>query len=257
MSRPWIPALLALVLVALAGSGHPQQIQSTYADLSLPGNWLAAKQVAAAQSGADVYYDSGVGALLQIGQQAGMQRVGEIARFFGGPKDSSRQAAKLMSEAEFPLPVAYTEKAAKDLGKGNKPPKMWDMKEGEGNPLWFFASQLFDDYRVHDSGGSSEVNEDYLPVRVNKAEQRALTGGDVLLFEVETDKPASEPALKRFRMPAAFKDQKIRYGWVQFAPGGIASGQGVLSVAYAIPANSNLTIDDVARQVSAAKIKQL
>ena len=90
---------------------------------------------------------------------------------------------------------------------------------------------------------------------MNQAEQRPVTGGDVLLFEVETEKPAGEPALKRFRMPAGFKDQKLRYGWVQFAPGGIASAQGVLSVAYAVAANSGLTIDEVAKQVSEAKLK--
>jgi hypothetical protein len=79
----------------------------------------------------------------------------------------------------------------------------------------------------------------------------------LLVFEVETEKPGSDQALKRFHMPTGLKDQKIRYGWVQFAPGGIASGQGVLSVAYAVPANSPLTIEEVAKQVAAAKIKPL
>lgn len=245
------------MLVALAGSGHTDQIQSTYADLTVAGNWQAAKQFTAAHFGSDIYYDPGTGALLQISQQAGMQKVGEIAKFFAGATAPSTEAAELMSVAEFPLPIVYTEKAAKDLGKGSKPPKMWDVKEGEGNPLWFYASQLFDDYHMRDIGGSSEVSEAYLPVRVSKAEQRRVAGGDVLLFEVETDKPANEPAMKRFRMPAALKDQRIRYGWAQFAPGGIASGQGVLSVAFATPGNSGLTIDDVAKQLSAARIKPL
>ena len=92
---------------------------------------------------------------------------------------------------------------------------------------------------------------------MSKAEQRAVTGGDVLLFEVETDRPPGEAALKRFHMPPGLKDQKVRYGWVQFAPGGIASGQGVLSAAFATAANSSLTIDDVAKQVTEAKIKPL
>jgi hypothetical protein len=162
-----------------------------------------------------------------------------------------------MSAAEFQLPISYTERAAKELAKGFKPPKLWEMKEGDGNPVWFYVSQLFDDYRMKELGGSSEVHEEFLPVRVSKAEQRAVAGGDVLLFEVETDRPPSDAALKRFHMPAGFKDQRLRYGWVQFAPGGIASGQGVLSTAFATPANSNLTIDDVARQVAAAKIKPL
>jgi hypothetical protein len=248
-------ALLVFLIAGVCGNGHTQQMQSTYAELSVPGDWQPAKQFAAAQYGSDIFYDSTSGSLMQISQQAGMQRVGDIAKFFGGAHGTSREAAADMSAAEFPLPLVYTERASKDLGKGNKPPKLWELKEGEGNPVWFYASQLFDDYRMRDVGGSSEVTEEYLNVRVNQAEQRPVTGGDILLFEVETEKPASEQALKRFRMPAGLKDQRIRYGWVQFAPGGIASGQGVLSVAYAVAANSSLTIDDVAKQVSTAKIK--
>lgn len=249
--------LLILVLVGCAIGAHSQQIQSTYADLALPGNWQAAKQYASGQFGSDIYYDAGTGVLLLISQQAGLQKVGEIAKYFGSSNGSSKEAGGLMSAAEFPLPLAYTERASRDLGKGARPPKMWDMKDGEGNPIWFYSSQLFDEYHTRDSGGSSMVSEAFLPVRISKAEQRAVSGGDVLLFEVETDRAASDAALKRFRMPAAFKDQRIRYGWVQFAPGGIASGQGVLSVAFATAANSGLTVDDVAKQVSAAKIKQL
>ena len=248
-------ALLISLVLGFCARVPAQQIESTFADLSLPGNWQSAKQFASAQFGSDIFYDSTTGSLLQISQQAGMEKAGDIAKFFGSVHGPSREAAADMSAAAFPLPLAYTERASKDLGKGNKPPKLWDMKEGEGNPEWFYASQLFDDYRMRDAGGSSEVTEEYLDVSVNQAEQRSVIGGDVLLFEVETEKPAGEPALKRFRMPAGLKDQKIRYGWVQFAPGGIASGQGVLSVAYAIPANSSLTIDEVAKQVSAAKIK--
>ena len=250
---------VALVLVAAFTSAlHSQQIQSTFADLTVPGHWQEAKQFAAAHFGTDIFYDSATGAVFQISQQGGLEKVGEIAKYFGGPQNgSTREAAGVMSAAEFPLPLAYTERASKDLVKGTKPPKLWDMKEGEGNPLWFYASQLFDDYRMRDTGKGAEVNEEYLPVHVSKAEQRAVTGGDVLLFEVETDRPANEAALKRFHMPAGLKDQKVRYGWVQFAPGGIASGQGVLSAAFAVAADSSLTIDDVAKQVSAAKIKPL
>jgi hypothetical protein len=101
------------------------------------------------------------------------------------------------------------------------------------------------------------VREDFLPVRVTKAEQRSVPGGDALLFEVENEKPISEAAIKHFHMPAAYKDQRMRFGWVQFAPGGIASGQGVLSVAFATAANSTLNIEEVVKQVSAAKIKPL
>jgi len=248
---------LTLLVMGLVDTLQCQQIESTFADFTLPGHWQDAKQFAAEHSGTDLFYDSGTGSLVQISQQGGMLRVAEIAKYFGGSPGPTKEAAAVMSAAEFQLPVSYTQRAAKELAKGSKPPKLWDMKEGDGNPVWFYVSQLFDDYRVKDVGGSSEVHEEFLPVRVSKAEQRALAGGDVLLFEVETDRPPNDAALKRFHMPAGFKDQRLRYGWVQFAPGGIASGQGVLSTAFATPANSNLTIDDVAKQLAAAKIKPL
>ena len=249
--------ILAVLLAAFVGAGHSQEIDSNYANLTVPGAWQAFNEHVAAQSGSDIFYDQSTGALLTIRQQAGLQRVGDIARYFGESKDSAKDAAGIMSVAAFPLPLAYTEKASKDLVKGARPPRMWDMKEGDGNPVWFYASQLFDDYHLRNVGGSSEVSEQFMAVRVTKAEQRAVAGGDVLLFEVETDKPANDAALKRFRMPAGLKDQRIRYGWVQFAPGGIASGAGVLSVGFAVPANSSLSIDEVAKQASAAKIKAL
>jgi hypothetical protein len=248
---------LFVVIAGLAVACHSQTINSTYADLTIPGEWQSAKQYATAQVGADIYYDASTGAVVQIAQQAGMQKVGEIAKFFRGTDGASKQAAGVMSVAAFPLPFIYTEKASKDLVKGTKPPRIWDVKDGEGNPLWFYASQLFDSYQLHDSSGSSEVREEFLPVRVTKAEQRSVSGGDALLFEVESDRPAPEAALKRFHMPAAYKDQKIRFGWIQFAPGGIASGQGVLSVSFATAVGSKLNIEEVVNQVSAAKIKPL
>ena len=250
-------ALCALLSATLIAVGHSQEIQSTFADLTVPGNWQTSTQYAAAQFGSDIYYDSSSGGLLVIKQQAGLQKVGDIAKYFGDSKVSERDAAGVMSAASFPLPLVYTSKSSKELVKGVKPPKMWEMKEGDGNPVWFYASQLFDEYRMRDVGGSSEVTEQFVMVKVTKAEQRTVAGGDVLLFQLETDKPANDAALKRFRMPAEFKGQCIRYGWVQFAPGGIASGQGVLSVGFAVPANSSLNIDEVAKQVSAAKIKTL
>jgi hypothetical protein len=250
-------ALSVLLLAGFTGLVASQEIQGTFADLTVPGKWQEAKQYASGQVGSDIYYDSASGAMLVIGQQAGLQKVGDIAKYFGEAKGSTKDAAALMSAAAFPLPRVYTEKASKDLVKGVKPPRVWDLKEGDGNPLWFYASQLFDDYRMRDVGGSSEVTEQFVAVRVTKAEQRTLTGGDVLLFEIETDKPSNDAALKRFRMPAGFKDQRIRYGWVQFAPGGISSGQGVLSLGFAVPVNSDLSIDEVAKRVSTAKIKTL
>ena len=255
--RRWFLGFPLLLISCLVVTCHSQDIRSTYADLMIPGQWESGKQFAAAQFGSDIYYDAGTGAVVQVSQQSGMQKVGEIAKFFGSASASSKEAAGVMSAGAFPLPYAYTEKASKDLARGSKPPRIWDVKEGEGNPLWFYTAELFDTYQMHDSGGSSEVREEFLPVHVTKAEQRSVTGGDALLFEVESEKPATDAILKRFHMPPAYKDQRVRIGWVQFAPGGIASGQGVLSVSFASAANSGLNIDEVLKAVSAAKIKPL
>jgi hypothetical protein len=248
--------LAILVVAGHTATSHSQEIQSTFADLTIPGQWQPGKQFVP-QSGFDIYYDAGTGAVLQVGQQAGLQKVGEIAKFFAASNATSKDAAGLMSVAVFPIPFVYAERASKDMAKGTKPPRIGEVKDGDGNPMWFYASQLFDAYHIHDSGGSSEVTEEFLPVRVTRAEQRSVVGGDALLFEVESDKPATEALLRHFHMPAAFKDQRVRFGWVQFAPGGIASGQGVLSVAFATPANSGLNTEEVLKQASAAKIKPL
>lgn len=248
---------IAFLIAGMAVISHSQEIRGTYADLTIPGQWQSGGQFASQHFGADIFYDAATGVVVEMSQQPGMQRVGEIARFFAAPESSSKVAAGVMSGGAFPLPFVYTEKASKDLAKGTKPPRIWDMKEGEGNPLWFYASQLFDTYQLHDSGGSSEVREEFLPVHVTKAEQRSVSGGDALLFEVESDRPAAEVALKRFHMSPAYKDQRVRFGWLQFAPGGIASGQGVLAVVFAAPTGSSLTIDEVLKQVSVAKIKPL
>jgi len=241
----------------LAVATYAQQIPSTYADLTLAGNWQSARQYAAGNIAEDIFYDAGSGALLLISQQPGLKKVGEISKYFAGNAGPNPQAAGLLADSEFPLPFAFTERAARDLAKGSKPPKMWDLKDGEGNPVWFYASQLFEDYKMRGGTASSEITELYSPVRVTKAEQRAVQGGDLLLFEVETERPASDAALKKFHMPASYKDQRLRYGWIQFAPGGITSGQGVLAVGFAAGVNSGLTIDDVAKQVSSAKVKTL
>ena len=119
---------------------------SSCGDWSFPGNTKHVRRrddsraVAVGQTvcsrrkfGSDIYYDPAQEPVV-ISQQAGMQKVGEIAKYFADRRDTSKDAAGVMSVAAFPLPLAYTEKASKDLAKGTKPPKMWDVKEGDGNP---------------------------------------------------------------------------------------------------------------------------
>ncbi len=257
MLRLSFQLLVTFLIASHAANCYSQEIQSTYTDLTLPGHWQSGQGFVPAKFGTDINYDPGTGAVVLISAQGGMQSVANISKFFANPSITGKDAAEVMSAATFPIPRAYTEKVSKDLANGIKPPKMSEVKEGEGNPLWFYASQLFDEYRVRAAGGSSVVSEEFSTVRVTKAEQQSVKGGDALLFEVETEKPANDAALKRFHMPPAVKDQRVRFGWVQFATGGIASGQGVLSVGFAVPANSTLTIDEVLTRVAAANIKPL
>src|SRR5215831_17984421 len=127
MPRLSFRAAFVLLVAVSAPALHSQQIQSTFADLTVPGHWQEAKQFAAAHFGTDIFYDSTTGAVIQISQQGGMEKVAEIAKYFGGSQSSTREAAGVMSAAEFPLPLVYTERASKDLAKGTKPPKLWDM----------------------------------------------------------------------------------------------------------------------------------
>ena len=74
--------------------------------------------------------------MVLISAQAGMQNVADISKFFAGSSRSGKDAARVMSVAAFPIPIAYTEKASKDLSNGAKPPKMCGGERGRGqSPL--------------------------------------------------------------------------------------------------------------------------
>jgi hypothetical protein len=146
-----------LLIASLTVICYLQDIQSTYADLTIPGQWQSARQFTAGNLGTDICYDATSGAVVAISAHPGMHKVGEIAKYFSAQQGTSKEAAGVMSAAAFPLPSAYTEKASSYLAKGTKSPKLSDLKEGDGNPLWLYASQLFDEYHKRDIGGSSEV----------------------------------------------------------------------------------------------------
>ena len=258
MNRAGLRYFLLFILLAAASLGCSQTIRSSYVDLTVPGQWKAAN-FGDSPYGLEAFYDAATGSIVEISALPNMQRVADISKLFSQVGTSGNTAAsEILSAAAFPLPRAYTQRVSLDLGKGSKPPRMWELKDGDGNPMWFYASQLFADYREHDVGlTSSEVVEQYYPAKVVLAGDRATSGGDALVLEAETEHTPVEAALKRFKMPPALKDQKLRYGWVQFAPGGIAAAQGVLSVSFAVPANSPLTADMLLQQLATAKFKPM
>jgi hypothetical protein len=237
---------------------YSQVIRSEYLDLPLPGQWESEKDLGNGFSGVEAYYDTKSGSLVQIRALPSMQKVSEISKFFQQPgHDPNTDASEVLAAVAFQLPEVYTQRAAKDIAKGNKPPRLWEMKEGEGNPAWFYTAQLFGQYNIKAIHGGSEVSEEYQPVRVLRAEHRSVGGGDALVLELETDRPPTEQALKRFHMPPGMKDQHVRYTWIQFAPGGVAARQGVLSIVAASASNSELTGKDLLTQISSAKLKPM
>ena len=76
---------------------------------------------------------------------------------------------------------------------------MSDINKGEGNPPWFYASQLSDEYHMRNVGGASEVSEELLPVRVTTARKERSRKENALRFEVASDKTASNAVLKHFK----------------------------------------------------------
>lgn len=232
------------------------QIKSSYLDLPLSGQWQANEAYAPDGLNAEAYYDSVSGTLVSIRALASVEKMNEISKYFQKSDSApSAGASQLLSTSEFPLPRPYVEEAARQIANGQKPARLWDVKTGEGNPMWFYSSQLFDGYKTHMAGSASEVTEVYSPARIVRADHQTVPGGEAILLEIETEHGAPDAALKRFHMPAAMKDQKIRYAWVQFMPGGAGSQQGVLSVAMATPANSGLTADELLKEITSAKLK--
>jgi hypothetical protein len=245
-------------LLCISVALFSQVIRNEYIDLPVPGQWQTANNYSTGVPGTEVYYDVKGGSLVQIRALSGMQKVAEISKYFQHPSQAaSGDASQVLFSVAFPLPDSYAQRAAKDVAKGVKPPRLWEMKEGDGNPTWFYTSQLFGQYDIKNIHGGSEVEEEFNPVRVTRAEHKSLPGGEALLLELETDHPPSDAALKRFHMPSGMKDQKVRFSWIQYAPGGITAAQGVLSVIAATGANSDLTSDELLTQIGSAKLKPM
>jgi hypothetical protein len=247
--------ILLFFVVMAAVAGNTQTLQSEYVDLQVAGQWKPANGVNGGAPGAETYYDPATGSMIQIKALAAMQKVPEITKFFQASQGPNSEATQLLSAAAFPLPDAYTSLVSKDLANGIKPPRLWEIKDGEGNPSWFYTSQLFNQYVIRGGHGGSEIAEEYAQARVLKAEHQSLNGGEVLLFEFVTDRSSTDPAVKRFHMPSDMKDQKIRFTWIQYSPGGLGANQGVLSVVAASAANSSLTGDELLKDLASAKLK--
>jgi hypothetical protein len=228
-----------------------QGIQSTIINLPLSGNWRQAADIEkdGIAPGAQVFYDQNTGSVLQVRNDYQFRAVNEISQQFraAGQSAAAPDGAKILMMSMFPLPSKYMQAISGNIHEGHVP-KLWEVREA-GNAQWFYVSQLFGGYHVSGGGNSSQIQEQYLPVRVMRAEHKVAGRGDALLFEAETEKGAPDAAIKRFKLPAGIKDQRLRYGWVQFSPGGITSSESIISLAFATPVNSGVDVNVVLEQL--------
>lgn len=226
-----------------------QAIQSTIVNLPISGNWRQAADIEKDSAlGVQVFIDQNTSTILQLRTDFQIRAVNEISKQFhtAGLAGATPDGSKILMMSMFPLPSKYVHAVADSIHSG-KTPKLWETKE-PGNAQWFYISQLFAGYRLTGAGNATEIREEYVPLRVTRAENKSAGRGDALLFEAQTERPAPEAAIRRFKLPASLKDQCLRYGWIQFSPAGIAGGE-VISVAFATPVNSGIDVNTVLDQL--------
>jgi hypothetical protein len=243
--------LANFVILLMAVPLFSQGIQSTIINLPLTGNWRQATDIEkdGIAPGVQVFYDQNTGTVLQIRNDYEFRGVNEISQQFRGAGQSAAgpDGAKILMKSMFPLPNKYLQAISGNMHEG-KVPKLWEVRDA-GNAQWFYVSQLFGGYHVSGGSNSSEIQELYLPLKVSHAEHRVAGRGDALLFEAETEHGAPDAAIKHFKLPATIKDQRLRYGWVQFSPGGLTSSESIISLAFAAPVNSGFDVNLVLEQL--------
>jgi hypothetical protein len=227
-----------------------QGIQSNIVSLPITGNWRQAAEIEKDSAlGVQVFFDQNSGTILQLRTDYQIRGVTEISQQFrtAGLAGATPEGSKILMMSMFPLPPKYVHAVAGSIHEGHAP-KLWETKE-PGNVQWFYISQLFAGYRLTGGGNATEIHEEYVPLRVTRAENKAAGHGDALLFEAQTERPAPEAAIRRFKLPTSLKDQCLRYGWIQFSPAGIAGGENIISVAFATPVNSGIDVNMVLEQL--------
>jgi hypothetical protein len=243
--------LANFVVLLIAVPLFSQGIQSSIINLPLTGNWRQAAdiQTDGIAPGVQVFYDQNTGTVLQIRNDYQFRAVNEISQQFraAGRSAAGPDSAKILMKLMFPLPNKYLQAISSNIHSG-RVPKLWEVRDA-GNAQWFYVSQLFGGYHVSGGANSSEIQELYLPLKVTHAEHSVAGRGDALLFEAETERGAPDVAIKHFKLPLTLKDQRLRYGWVQFSPGGITSSESIISLAFAAPVNAGFDVNLVLEQL--------
>jgi hypothetical protein len=184
--------------------------------LQLGGDWKQAADIEKDTSapGVQFFFDQKTGTLVQVRNDYEIRAVSEISQQFkmAGGSMATPDGSRILMKSMFSLPSKYLQSVSSDIHSG-RVAKMWEVRD-PGNAEWFYVSQLFGGFKMTGGGNASEVQEQYIPVRVTRAEHKSAGRGDALLFEAETEKTAPEFVIKHFKLPTSLKDQKLRYGWI-------------------------------------------
>ncbi len=251
MKKAAFAVIASFLFVLFIQPLYAQGIQSSIVNLPLSGNWRQAADIErdGIAPGVQVFYDQNTGTVVQIRNDYQIRAVNEISQQFrsAGLTGTTPEGARILMLSMFQLPSKYVREISNSIG-GGRVPKLWETRE-PGNPQWFYVSQLFGGYRVIGSGNATEIHEEYLPLHVTMAENKSAGRGDALLFEAQTERPAAEVAIRHFKLPPSVKNQCLRYGWIQFSPGGITSSESIISLAFATPVNSGIDVNTVLEQL--------
>lgn len=178
---------------------------------------------------------------------------------FWGEKSHPR-FARFLAEEVFKPPDAYFKANVPFIGKAIKGGKqvdtlyIWDMKGIKGNVHLFYIAQLTPRVVAVMKGKAVHIGPEFVPLRMTRAERRTIGKGEALVFELETEKPAIERAVKRFKMPLSIKGQRIRYGLVFYADQGFAA-EPPIRIVFATPVGTGLdclVVLDALRRVQSA-----
>lgn len=255
-----VPALLVLCLsqgsVATAGAAV---IETPILKMSLPGQWEPRPEFAKEVKERFAFYDKANGNLLylqKLEKAVSPQAMSElvtnmpIAETFWGEAPHP-QLARFIATQFFPLPESYHTANGPNIRDAMKSGKtdtlyVWDMKGVEGDAQLYYTSQLIPRIAVAKVNGKLNVGEEYVSLRVARAEKVTVPEGEAVLFDLETERTAVDRAIERFGMPEGLKGQRIRYSWVIYGPSGFAAGppiSALVAASASSPLDSNAILN--------------
>lgn len=294
-ARLGLDVLAVSALVAVFAPGLlPQGVKTPVVELPLPGEWSERPNWVAGRDLPQIFafYEGTTGTVLYIQKSNSPWKAEELEDLIRQFKETEPELtehpgfARFLASSFFLFPVDYLKQVSGEVdapivmgqaarllayrspnqrvNRHDKTPLMWDVKKVKGDAQWFYVSQLTPDFIVKKSGDASAVEEEYAPTKLTLAERRRTNVGETLLFELETVDFPPEKAIERFQMPPTLRGQRIRYGWVAYAPEGFSTTEPVLNFVFATAASSGVdcnVLSDLlghsATNSGPAKIQQL